>query len=159
MKKSIVYSSVTGNTKMLAEEIHKNLGSVEYCGSISDEAMNSELIFVGFWTTKFSCPDNVKNFLAKLNNKKIFLFGTAGYDNSEEFFANIINDVKNNINSSNEIVGSFMCQGKVSQTKQNAIKEMDIDKFNAMKPKLDESMHHPDNTDLENLIKEVNKVI
>ena len=159
MKKSIVYSSITGNTKMLALKIQEKIGSDVYCGKINEEAKDAQLIFIGFWTTKFSCSDDIKEFIKSLRNKKIFLFGTAGYDYTQEFFESILKNVKENIDSSNEIVGTYMCQGKVSDAKQKAIKDMDIDKYNQMKPNLDKSLNHPNQDDLSKLINEVDKVI
>lgn len=40
---------------------------------------DAECIFVGFWTDKGTCDDNITAFLNKLENKKVFLFGTAGF--------------------------------------------------------------------------------
>ncbi len=156
MKKAIVYSSVTGNTKKLAHTIHEEIGEVEYCGKISEDALKADMIFVGFWTQGFSCSKDVSDFLAKVKDKKVFIFGTAGYGNTEEFFAPIMDSVKSLLCDSNQIVGTYICQGKVSDAKQKAIKDMDEDKFNVMKPMLDESVSHPNDADIANL-KEVIK--
>ena len=47
MNYSIVYSSVTGNTAKLAEAINNHLGA-SYVGKPSNEALNADVIFVGF---------------------------------------------------------------------------------------------------------------
>lgn len=54
MKYSIVYSSRTGNTKLLAEHLKSSLpdDSVIYFGKPSAEAAEADLIFLGFWTDK-----------------------------------------------------------------------------------------------------------
>ncbi|MFI3230723.1 MAG: flavodoxin family protein [bacterium] len=155
MKKSIVYSTVTGNARNLGEHISKTLGDSSYCGPLSDEAIEADLVFVGFWTTKFSCDDKVKAFLGKLKDKKVFLYGTAGYDFTEEFFNGIIEEVKKSVDPSCEVVGSFMCQGKVSDAKQKAIKDADEEKYNSMKENLDKSVSHPDASDLDALAKAI----
>ena len=151
MKKSIVFSSLTGNTELLAKTILNELNEDIYIGKPCDEALNSDIIFVGSWTKAFSCSDDIKIFLEKLNNKKIFLFMTAGYDNTDEFFEQILNNAKKSINDSNDIIGEFICQAKVSDAKQEALKKMDINKFNSMKPLLDVSQSHPNENDLNNL--------
>ena len=95
-------------------------------------------------------------FLKKLKNKKIFLFGTAGYGGSEDYFRNIINNVKKNIDSSNTLIGTFMCQGKmplaVKERYENMAKQnnssVDIDKLIR---NFEEALSHPDITDLERL--------
>lgn len=151
MKKSIVYSSGTGNTEKLAEAIKAKVGDVAYCGKLDDSALESDVIFVGFWTAKFTCTDDVKTFLEKVKNKKIFLFGTAGYDDTSEYFEKILTAVKENVDSSNTIVGEFMSMGKVSAGKQKAIAEMDQAKFDSMKAKLDQAESHPNQADLDKL--------
>lgn len=152
MKTSIVYSSTTGNTEKLAEAIKAKVGDVSYCGKIDDAALDADLIYVGFFAAKFTCDDKVKTFLEKLNGKKVFLFGTAGYDNTEEYFTKILDAAKENLNDSNTVVGQSMVMGKVSEPKQKAIKEMDEEKFNSMKAKLDESQGHPSQADIDKVV-------
>lgn len=153
MKKAVVYVSATGNTKLLAETIAKTLGDDVYCGGIDGVPADADMIYAGFWTMAFTCPPQMKTYLASLQGKKIFLFGTGGYNATPAYFAPIIDAVKENISDSNEVVGSFMCQGKVSAAKQEAIKKMDIAKYEAMKEQLEISQSHPDAADLANLAK------
>ncbi|OON99305.1 MAG: hypothetical protein ATN35_13305 [Epulopiscium sp. Nele67-Bin004] len=129
MKKSIVYISVTKNTELLANTIKNQFNDVSYIGSPSDEALDADIIFVGFWAQAFACPQPIKDFLAKLDNKKVFLFGTAGYGSTPEFFNPIMDAVASFVPETNKIVGTFICQGKVSEAKMNAIKEADATKF------------------------------
>lgn len=159
MNTSIVYSSTTGNTGKLAETIQGKVASATYCGKVDNKALEADLIFVGFWACKFTCTDDVKNFLTQCKNKKIFLFGTAGYDDTQEYFDKILTAVKENIDASNEIVGEFLSMGKVSEQKQKAIKEMDEAKFNGMKAKLDQADSHPNQSDFDKLSAMVEKVL
>ena len=158
MEKTIVYSSVTGNTKLLAEAIKSELGNDVKCEAIKNEVCDADIIFVGFWTMKFSCTQDVEDFLKQLKNKKIFLFGTAGYDSTDEFFKKILDNVKAHIDSSNEIIGEFMSLGKVSEAKQKALKQMDEEKYNSMKANLEKAESHPNTEDLENLRKVIKKI-
>ena len=75
----VTYSTQTGNTKKLASEIfamlpgmYKDIMPLEetYDTSVTD------VFFVGFWTDRGSCNDEVIDFLSKLHGKKIALFGT-----------------------------------------------------------------------------------
>ena len=49
---SILFSSLTGNTKKLADAIHKTLpqNDCEYFGAIKTPVPSSELLYIGFWT-------------------------------------------------------------------------------------------------------------
>lgn len=156
---SIVYSSRTGNTKKLAATIHKVLPSDScfYYGTIDNvKDKLSNIIYIGFWTERGNADSLTIEFLKKLKNKKIFLFGTAGYGGSEDYFRNIINNVKKNIDSSNILIGTFMCQGKmplaVKERYENMAKQnnssVDIDKLIR---NFEEALSHPDVTDLERL--------
>ena len=157
MKYAIVYSSITGNTKKLAKAIKNKVGEC-YFGKPSDEALEADVIFIGFWAAKNSCPADIQEFIEKLSNKKIFLFGTVGYFNTKEYFEEVLNNAKSHVPSSNTIIGTYMCQGKVSDSWQNKIKEGSPEKYELIKNNLEESMNHPNEDDIKSLIMEIDKV-
>ena len=157
MKYAIVYSSITGNTKKLAETIKNKVGEC-YFGKPSDEALEADIIFIGSWAAKNSCTPDIQEFIEKLSNKKVFIFGTAGYSNTKEYFEEILNNVKSHVPSSNTIIGTYMCQGKVSDSWQNKIKEGSPEKYELIKNNLKESMNHPNEDDIKSLIMEIDKV-
>ena len=158
MKYAVVYSSVTNNTKKLAETIQNKVGA-EYCGKISDEALAADVVFVGFWTTKNSCGADVQAFMQKLSNKKVFLFGTAGYNDTQEYFEEILNNAKEHLPTSNELIGTYMCQGKVTDAMQARIKEVAPEKYEQIKDKLAIAVNHPNQEDLDALIVAVEKAL
>ena len=159
MKRAIVFSSTSGSTEKLAKAIYDTLGEDIYCGKISDEALEADEIYVGSWAQAFSCTPDIKAFVEKLNNKKVFVFMTAGYNHTEEFFAPIIESFKANINDTNEIIGEYICQGKVTAAKQEAIKKMDMAKYEGMKVELDRSQSHPDDSDIANLVAKIKALV
>ena len=158
MKYAVVYSSVTNNTKKLAETIKSTVGA-EYCGKPSDEALVADVVFVGFWATRNSCGADIQAFMQKLSNKKVFLFGTAGYNDTQEYFEEILTNAKEYIPTSNEIIGTYMCQGKVTDAMQERIKEVMPEKYELIKDKLASSVNHPNQTDLDALIATIEKVL
>lgn len=157
MKKAVVYSSVTGNTRKLAEAICDKVGA-QYCGKPCDEALEAENIFVGFWATRNSCGEDIKGFIEKLSGKRVFIFGTAGYNNTKEYFDEILNSVKAIVPDSNTIVGAYMCQGKVSDTMKAKIKDMKPEMYEAIKEKLAVGESHPDENDISGLLAEIEKI-
>ena len=58
MTYSIVYSSKTGNTKMLADALHQALPADDclYFGAPDAQALAAERIYIGFWTDKRPLP-------------------------------------------------------------------------------------------------------
>ena len=158
---SIIYSSKTGNTKKLAETIYNTLSQDEcdYYGTLDNIGNElSKTIYLGFWTEKGNADSSTLRFLEQLKDKKIFLFGTAGYGESEKYFENIINNVKKNIDDSNTIIGEFMCQGKMPLSVRERYENMKLENSQSLKienliKNFDKALSHPDKTDLKKLEK------
>ena len=157
MSYAIVFSSHTGNTALLAQTIRDTLpGDYLYFGTPDPKALEAETVYVGFWTDKGSCDESIAQFLKTLTNQKVFLFGTAGFGGSEEYFNKILKAVQKDLHSSNTVIGSFMCQGKmpmsVRQRYENMKKQpLHLPNLNAMIENFDKALSHPDADDLERL--------
>lgn len=80
MKIAIMYKSVTGNTKKIAEQIKNTLKDEEivYFGEPNIE-IDADIYFIGSWTFKGEVVKEVADVLKSLKNKKIAIFGTAGF--------------------------------------------------------------------------------
>ena len=91
MSYAIVFSSKTGNTKLLADALHACLPQENCCyfGTPDPAAMKADDLYVGFWTDKGNADGSTLDFLKQLHGKSIFLFGTAGFGGSEEYFNKI----------------------------------------------------------------------
>ena len=113
MSYAIVFSSKTGNTKLLADTLHNCLPQADcyYFGSPNPAAMEADTLYVGFWTDKGKADESSSDFLKQLRGKQVFLFGTAGFGGSEEYFNKILKTVQKDLHSSNTVLGSLMCQG------------------------------------------------
>ena len=166
MKYAIVYSSQTGNTKMLASTIQETLKKEDclYIGAPSEEAKTADVIFAGFWTDKGQCNEEMAEFLKAITHQKVFLFGTAGFGGSPAYFDQIIGKVSSLLTSDAEVVGSYMCQGKMPMSVRERYEKMkgkpglpfDVD---LMIKNFDLSLSHPDTQDLEDLKKAVQKFL
>ena len=89
---SILYSSKTGNTKKLAEKIREILPeeNCDYFGTEGAKALSSDILYIGFWTDIGNADPATLELLKSLKNKKIFLFGTAGFGGSEAYFQQVL---------------------------------------------------------------------
>lgn len=73
MSYAIVYSSKTGNTRLLADAIREVAGDdCIYFGEPSDAALSADILYVGFWTDKGTCDSTVADFLKKWMRKRYF---------------------------------------------------------------------------------------
>ena len=155
---SIIFNSKTGNTRKLADAIHEALPQ-ENCdlfGAVEGDVPASETLYIGFWTDKGSADKATAELLAKLKNRKIFLFGTAGFGGSEEYFTNILDNVKKLINESNTVVGEYMCQGRMPQSvRERYLKMKEAPdhpaNLDVLIQNFDCALSHPDANDLEKL--------
>ena len=143
---TIVCNSLTGNTKMLADTIK----------SVLPNNNNDDIVFVGFWTDKGNADSKTIEYLKLLRNKKVFLFGTCGFGGSVTYFERILTNVKNYIDPSNEMIGEYMCQGKMpSSVRERYLKMKESDNcppnIDALIDNFDRALSHPDEKDLEKL--------
>lgn len=157
MNIAIIYSSITGNTKNIAEEIRKNLQkeNIVYFEKVTESIPKADIYFIGSWTNKGNASDDIIEFIKKVRNTKIAYFGTAGYGGSEEYYKTLFERIKINIDSSNQILGYFYCQGKMPmQVRERYVKMItDNPEDNNLKVSIknfDEALTHPDETDLKN---------
>lgn len=158
MDYGIVYSSQTGNTEMLARAIKEVLPaeSCLYYGKPDGQYVDAPMVFVGFWADKGFGDGVSTDFIKTLKNKKVFLFGTAGFGGSQEYYDKILNNVLQNLDVSNKIIGTFMCQGKIPiiarqyYEKKLAAAPGD-EKLENLIENFDRALSHPDQTDCDNV--------
>ncbi len=173
---SIVFSSRTGNTAELAEAVRAALpeGACEHFGSVDGDGNcddgtgatipAAETLFVGFWTNQGVADQAAQKLLAQLRNRKIFLFGTAGFGGSEAYFQAILDKTKAFIDDSNTVIGTFMCQGKMPHSVRERYVKMKeqpdhMPNIDAMIENFDKALSHPDANDLEKLANLVSETV
>lgn len=154
MKIAVIYKSLTGNTKLVAEAIGEALkaGNDVYVGEPS-EGMEADVYFIGSWIDKGNCTKEIAEFLAQLEGKKIALFATAGFGGSQEYYNSLAERIKAQIPASNQILGQFFCQGKMPMSVRDRYvamlqanpedKNLEVNVKN-----FDDALSHPDEADL-----------
>lgn len=163
-KYAIVYSSLTGNTKKLADAVCRMLSAEDsvYFGAPDAKALKAGRMYIGFWTDKGGCDAKLADFLGTIQDKEIFLFGTAGFGGEEEYFLKIIENVKEKLDKSNVIIGHYMCQGKMPASVRDRYEKMmqtpdTRARAEAMIENFDKAASHPDDNDILNLEKAIQK--
>ena len=154
MSYAIVYNSRTGNTELLARAIQEALPPEDclYFGRPDPKALEAEVIYLGFWTDKGRCDEESARFLQGLTAQRVFLFGTAGFGGSSSYFDQILDRVRGELPPQAEVIGTFMCQGKMPQAVRDRYEAMEESpRRTAMLQNFDQAVSHPDHQDLENL--------
>lgn len=156
MRYSIVYSSKTGNTRQLAEAIERQLpaGDLLYCGAPDAAALQADVLFVGFWTDKGACDETVAQLLKQAEGKTVYLFGTAGFGQSQQYFDQILTRVRENLPAGAVYGGGYMCQGRMPQAVRSRYeamqaKEPENARYKMLIENFDAALAHPDANDLE----------
>lgn len=167
MKYAIICSSRTGNTRRLAEYLEKGLkergpktaGECLYFGGPGEDAKKAareaDVLFVGFWTDKGTCDEETGAFLRSLHGQKVFLFGTAGFGESREYFSRILARVSECLDGTNDCIGSYMCQGRMPEAvrrRYESMMEKEPERMAMLIRNFDNALSHPDEKDLEGLL-------
>ena len=154
MRYAVVFTSKTGNTRLLAEDIHKQLGEEEcgYFGAPDAAALAVDMVFAGFWTDRGSCDGEMAAFLESLTTQKLFLFGTAGFGGDPAYFEKILETVKSHVAATVPVIGTYMCQGQMPLAVRRRYEAMeDGARKEAMLTNFDRAVGHPDAADLQAL--------
>lgn len=165
MSYAIVFSSKTGNTRLLADTLRASLPQNEctYFGAPAPEALEAENLYIGFWTDKGHADDTLTAFLQTLKGKQVFLFGTAGFGGSAEYFEQILAAVQKSLDESNTVIGTYMCQGKMPMTVRQQYEKMlqqpnHAPNLEMLIENFDKALAHPDAADLDQLRKKAAEV-
>ena len=154
MRYAVVFTSKTGNTRLLAEDIHKQLGEEEcgYFGAPDAAALTVDMVFAGFWTDRGSCDGEMAAFLESLTTQKLFLFGTAGFGGDPAYFEKILETVKSHVAATVSVIGTYMCQGQMPLAVRRRYEAMeDSPRRQMMLDNFDRALGHPDQQDLDGL--------
>lgn len=87
--------------------------STSSTSTLATQASEADVVFAGFWCDKGSCSPAVQHFLQGLAGKRVFLFGTCGFGESDEYFEQILDRVRAYLPADAQYIGGAMCQGKM----------------------------------------------
>ena len=160
MKKyAVLYSSKTGNTKQLADVLTGLLGNQCRQEAITPNmpVPEEEILLIGYWVDKGTCPEEVDQLLQALEGKQILFFATAGFGQTADYFKRIASGVEQKVSQSNRILGSFFCQGRMPDGIKMRYEKMLEENPEDQKAKifLDNfivARNHPDANDLKELL-------
>ena len=157
-KYAILFSSRTGNTRILAETIRAALPEeeCEFFGEAGGEIPEAKTVYLGFWTDKGNADADTLALLRTLKNKRLFLFGTAGFGVDTAYFDAILARVQAVPDGSNTVIGTYMCQGKMPpsvRARYEAMRTLPAppENLDALIENFDRARSHPDADDLDRL--------
>lgn len=164
MKILVTYSSLTGNTKKLAQAIQNEYSNTQLM-AISDvkDVLDYDLIFLGYWVNRGTADDLTQQFLQGLKDKKVAVFGTSGQYSDSPYSLKYKNRVKALVEENNKYIDGFICIGKIEESRTEKRKLIQPGQPHylteeGLKRHI-ESRKHPDETDIYNLLKWVDDIL
>lgn len=165
MKLAIRYDSKTGNTKRLAEGLRDRLAesgtevdiaSISEAAPAPDALSSADAVLFGFWTDKGTCSPDAAAFLPELAGKRVFLFGTAGFGESPEYFERILGNVCAQLPETSTYLGGSMCQGQMGEAvkaryEAQATEHPDDSRWQMMLKTYGQALGHPDAADIDSV--------
>ncbi len=154
MKTLLVYSTLTGNTLEIAQSIMDVLpeGSIIQPTKENPSCEGYDLIIVCFWVDKGNVDPDTKQYLQNISNKKVALFATLGAWPESDYARNCMIRAGMWLDSSNKMLGSFACQGKIDPNLLKRMRNNQGEHSHGDSPEsvkmIEEAKLHPDATDL-----------
>lgn len=113
MKVLISVSSKTGNTRKIAEAIHTAIPeSVLFDAETAPDPSSFDLIFIGFWVDKGTADKQAQQYIKKIANKPVAIFGTLGAYPDSQHGIDSLNNVAQLLPNC-QVIDRYLCQGAI----------------------------------------------
>ena len=115
-KWGVFYSSVTGNTKMIAEKIAEAAGGADLLPveEMPENLSGYEVVALGYWLRLGGADPKMMRYLPKVKDSTVILFETHGTDPGSEHAITAFARAAYLLGEGCEILGTFGCQGKIN---------------------------------------------
>ncbi len=115
-KWAVIYSSVTGNTKLVAEKIAETAGDAEVfpVDKAPEDFSDYEVVALGYWL-RLGAPDpKMLKYMPTVHDAKVILFQTHGTAVNSEHAVTAYARAGYLLGDGCDILGTFGCQGKIN---------------------------------------------
>ena len=153
-KWAVLYSTVTGNTQMVAERIAQAAGEADIfpVADLPEDLSSYEVVAIGYWLRLGGPDPKTMSFLPKVHDAKVVLFQTHGADPGSEHAVTAFARAAYLLGEHCEILGTFGCQGKVNPALIEKRKHSDPDDPHVgekARQRWERTASHPDEADLD----------
>lgn len=154
MKTAVIYSSKTGNTRRVAEAIHRAApdGTHVYDVKSAPDPAEFDMLIVGFWADKGGPDADADAYLSRITGKQVGLFFTLGADPDCDHARDCYRAGCAALGPECDVVASFWCQGAVAPQMIEWMKRLPADHPHAPNPervaRWARAAQHPNDEDL-----------
>lgn len=112
---AIVYSSVTGNTRRIAEALAEASGDALLDVREASDLPDVEVLALGFWVRRGQPDEASQAVWRRLSGKSVFYFGTLGAWPTSPHAGRCREAAERMLRENgNRCLGGFLCQGRVN---------------------------------------------
>ncbi len=155
MKTLIIYSSETGNTKMVCEKAFEYINGEKLIIPVKEkDSINLDEfdnIIVGTWIDKANANSEAKKFINTLANKNLFFIGTLAASLTSEHAKKCFNNLRKLCSKKNNFVDGVLARGRVSEDLQEKFTKFPLNIIHKFVPNMKEIIleadAHPNETD------------
>lgn len=153
MRCLVVYSSRTGNTKKVAKAIFSILPATSVLSPVEQapDPDPFDFICLGFWVDRGKPDAAMAEYMKRVQQKQVGLFGTLGAWPHSQHAHDCMEHAKA-LMAGNEVLGTFICQGKIDPKLLAAMETMrEAKQAHLMtedrKARIEEAKKHPNAND------------
>lgn len=152
MKMACIYSSKTGNTRMVAEAVHRAMpeGSALCAVESAPSPADYDFLALCYWVDRGNADAQSLRYMEQVSGKKVGVFGTLGAYPDSDHGRDVVANVARQLDG-NDILGSFLCQGKIDPKLLEAMARIPGHEMTEeRRARIEEAKKHPDTQDLDN---------
>lgn len=152
-KWGVFYSSVTGNTKMIAEKIAAAAGEADVLPveEMPEDLSAYEVVALGYWLRLGGPDPKMMQYLPRVKHATVILFETHGTDPGSEHAVTAYARAAYLLGEGCQILGTFGCQGRINPAlleKRKAAAPDDPHGGPEARERWQRAASHPDEDDL-----------
>lgn len=115
MRWAVIYTSVTGNTEMIARAIADEAGGELFAVEDAPERLDDyDIVALGYWLRRGQPDPKMMAYMPKVRKKEVVLFQTHGTTPTSEHAITAFARAGTMLGEGCDILGTFGCQGKVN---------------------------------------------
>lgn len=163
MKTLIAFSSETGNTKKLAQEIYNTIDGDKFVGEFVEIQNKNgfDIIYIGFPIHNFGPSEKAKDFISQIDeNQKVVLFATHAMQTESPMNNKQIENCKKAAEHL-KVLDIYTCRGEMSESVAERMINSDNPQFQFFGKMRQQTIGHPNQDELKDLrefVKETQKI-
>ena len=148
---AVMYQSMTGNTKKIAEAVYEAIESgnkqLLEIGGNTQAVPDADVFFIGFNVHNESCSIDLIDCLEGISGGYVALFASCGYVPTEEYKASIERKTAVWLPEGATYMGMYICQGRVLEEQKEIMRRNLPDEVNVLDRMFEMGDTHPDRQD------------